>query len=563
MENYMETIKTKLRGFEVLSKPELNKGTAFSESERQALGLTGLLPSAVLSMEEQLARSYANYKRQPSDLAKNIYLTDLRNRNRVLFYKLLISNLTEMLPIIYTPTIGLAIERYSKDFHSPQGVFLSIDKPDKIEESFINSGFTADDVDLIVATDAEGILGIGDWGAGGIDISIGKLTVYTAAAGINPNRVIPVMLDVGTNNEGLLNDPFYVGYRHSRVRGERYDAFIDAYVTTVKKLFPKALLHWEDFGTTNARRIVLKYRKQAATFNDDMQGTGATALAALLNALKVAGTPITEAKIIMFGAGTAGVGIADQFRDAMIREGLTHEQAVRQFWLVDRQGLLLDDMDDSLIDFQKPYARPAAEVAGWKRNPGNNGIYLEEVVRQIHPTALMGTSTAAYSFTETIVKEMAAHVKRPIIFPLSNPTSLSEACPSDLIEWTDGHALVVTGSPFPAVEHDGVTYVIGQSNNAFLFPGLGLGTIVAQASEISDGMFWAAAQALSKATDLSEKGAPLLPRIDELRQVSAAVAVAVAETAAKEGLAQLALTDVVQQVQDAIWNPEYSLVEGV
>lgn len=559
----MKIIKTKLRGFEVLANPWLNKGTAFSESERQQLQLTGLLPPAVLTMDEQLARAYAQYQTQPSNLAKNAYLTDLRNRNRVLFYKLFITNLTEMMPVVYTPTIGLAIERYSKDYHCPQGIYLSIDAPEKIEESFLNSGFTAEDVDLIVATDAEGILGIGDWGVGGIDIAIGKLVVYTAAAGINPNRVMPVMLDVGTNNETLLNVPFYLGYRHSRVRGERYDAFIDAYVTTVKKLFPKALLHWEDFGPANGRRIVLKYRKNVPTFNDDMQGTGAVALAALLNALKVAGQSISEARIIMFGAGTAGVGIADQFRDAMIREGLSSEEATRQFWLVDKQGLLIDDMGDSLRDYQLPYARPVSEVSGWTRNTANNGIYLEEVIRQVHPMVLMGTSTAAYSFTESIVREMAAHVERPIIFPLSNPTHLAEACPSDLIEWTDGRALVVTGSPFPPVEHKGTSYVIGQSNNAFLFPGLGLGTIVAEASEISDGMFWAAAQALAKATDLSEKGAPLLPRIDELRSVSATVAVAVAEAAINEGLAQANLTDVVQQVQDAIWDPVYPLVEAI
>lgn len=559
----MKTIKTKLRGIEVLANPVLNKGTAFTEPERKTLQLTGLLPPAVLTMDEQLARAYAQYQTRTNDLDKNAYLTDLHNRNRILFYKLFITNLTEMMPVVYTPTIGLAIERYSKDYHCPQGVYLSIDAPEKIEESFLNSGFTAENVDLIVATDAEGILGIGDWGVGGIDIAIGKLIVYTAAAGINPNRVIPVMLDVGTNNETLLNDPFYLGYRHSRVRGERYDAFIDAYVTVVKKLFPKALLHWEDFGPANGRRIVLKYRKNVPTFNDDMQGTGAVALAALLNALKVTGKSISEARIIMFGAGTAGVGIADQFRDAMIREGLSLEQANQQFWLIDRQGLLLDDMGDSLRDYQLPYARPVSEVMGWTRNTANKGIFLEEVIRQVHPTVLMGTSTAAYSFTESIVKEMAAHVDRPIIFPLSNPTHLAEACPSDLIKWTDGRALVVTGSPFPPVEHKGTRYVIGQSNNAFLFPGLGLGTIVAGASEISDGMFWAAAQALAKATDLSEKGAPLLPRIDELRSVSATVAVAVAEAAIREGLAQSIPGDVVQQVQDAIWEPVYPFVEAI
>lgn len=396
---------------------------------------------------------------------------------------------------------------------------------------------------------------------GGIEISVGKLAVYTAAAGIDPTRVIPVMLDVGTNRESLLNDPFYLGNRHSRVRGERYDAFIDAYIKAATKLFPNALLHWEDFGPSNGRRILEHYRNQICTFNDDMQGTGAITLAAIYTALRISETDIRNHRVVIFGSGTAGIGNADQIRTAMIQAGFSKEEATRHFWCVDIQGLLLDSMGSALRDFQVPYARPADEVKDWKRDLPQGGISLAEVVRQVHPTMLIGTSTAPGTFTEAIVKEMAAHTQRPIIFPLSNPTHLMEASANDLITWTEGRALVATGIPSRPVTYKGVTYVIGQANNALLYPGLGLGTIVARARRISDGMFTAAARAVADQVNAKQPGASLLPHVENLRAVSATVAGEVAKTAAAEGLARVKLTDVVQQVQDAMWQPEYPQVE--
>lgn len=564
--NHHRRIAPNATGRALLTDLLLNRGTTFTPEERQALGLVGLLPSAVTTLDEQARRAYAQYQRQPTDLAKNVYLTALQDRNEVLFYRLLADHLQEMLPIVYDPTVAQAIEQYSHEYRRPRGVYLSIDAPDAIEASLRNAGAGPDDVDLIVATDAEEILGIGDWGIGGMDISVGKLAVYTAAAGIDPARVIPVMLDVGTNRESLLNDPFYLGNRHSRVRGERYDAFIAAYVKAATTLFPNTLLHWEDFGPSNGRRILEQYRKQICTFNDDMQGTGAITLAGILSAVKVSGIPLRDQRVVIFGSGTAGIGNADQLRAAMMADGLSQEEATRHFWCVDIQGLLSDDMGSALRDFQVPYARPAAEVAGWTYNiagdgasggTGRGGISLAEVVRQVHPTMLVGTSTAPGTFTEAIVKDMAAHTERPIIFPLSNPTERIEATAADLITWTDGRALVATGIPSRPITYNGTTYVIGQANNALLYPGLGLGTIVARARQVSDGMLMAAARAVASLVDARLPGASLLPHVENLRVVSATVAVEVAKTAAAEGLARAELRDVVQQVQDAMWQPEY------
>jgi malate dehydrogenase (oxaloacetate-decarboxylating) len=462
---------TTARGVEVLETPLLNKGTAFTPQERAALGLEGLLPAAVLSLDQQAERAYAQLHQQPSDLAKNVYLEALHDRNEVLYYRVLGDHLRELLPVVYDPTVGEAIKRYSREYRRPRGVYLSIDQPDQIETAFTNLGLGPDEVDLLVASDAEEILGIGDWGVGGIDIAVGKLAVYTAAAGIDPARVVPVSLDVGTDNQGLLNDPLYVGNRHSRVRGQRYDDFVDAYVTAATRLFPQALLHWEDFGPSNGRRILERYRDRICTFNDDMQGTGAIVLAAALSAVRVAGTPMREQRVVIFGAGTAGVGIADQLRDAIVRDGADRNAATRQVWCVDRQGLLTDDLGD-LRDFQVAYARPAAEVAGWPRN-GQGGIGLAEVVAQVKPTMLVGTSTAHGAFTEPIIREMTRQVERPIIFPLSNPTERIEALPDQLIPWTDGRGLLATGIPVPPVTYQRVTYAIGQANNALLYPGLG------------------------------------------------------------------------------------------
>jgi len=546
--------ETKARGLAVLNSPMLNKGTAFTAEERIALGLTGLLPPVISTLEAQVKSAYAQYQQLPDAINKNIYLTALHDRNEVLFYRLFCAHLREMIPIVNDLTVGVAMQQYHHECRRPRGVYLSIDHLEGIEEAFANLGAKPEDIDLILATDAEQILGLGDWGVGGIEISIGKLAIYTAAAGIDPTRVIPVMLDVGTNRESLLKDPMYIGNRHARVRGERYDAFIDAYVKTVTKLFPNALLQWEDFAPGNGRRILEEYRDRICTFNDDMQGTGAITLAAVVSAMRVCGTPLRNQRVVILGAGTAGVGIADQIRDAMVREGASLEEAARRIWLVDVSGLLIDNMGEQLRDHQLKYARPAAEVKRWAHQ---SPINLDEVVRQVRPTILIGTSTVAGAFTETIVREMSAHVERPIIFPLSNPTSSAEAAPADLIAWTDGRALIATGSSFQPVTHRGVTYVIGQVNNAMLYPGLCLGAIVCHARRMSDGMFAAAADAVSSLVAVRQQGASLLPHIDDLRSVSSTVAVAVAEAAVAEGLAGIKLYDIVQQVQDAMWQPEY------
>ncbi|MEU9384746.1 NAD-dependent malic enzyme, partial [Streptomyces sp. NPDC048279] len=478
-------IETTARGRAVLSQPRLNQGTAFTREERRSLGLVGLVPTAVLTLEQQAERAYQQYAAQPTDLAKNVNLTALHDRNQVLFYRLLGDHLDEMLPIVYTPTVGRAIQRYSNEYRRPAGVYLSVDEPEDIEDALTATGLGPDDVDLIVATDGEAILGIGDWGVGGIDISVGKLAVYTAAAGIDPNRTLAVMLDVGTNRQELLESPLYLGNRHPRVDRETYDAFIDAYVTTARRLFPDALLHWEDFGAANARRILERYRPNEFTFNDDVQGTGAVNLAAVLSGVRASGIALRDHRAVIFGAGTAGIGIADQLRDAMVADGLTAEEATARIYAVDRFGLLTDDQE-GLRDFQVPYARPAAEVADWHRDEKIGGIALAETVARVRPTVLIGTSGQGGSFTEDIVRTMAAHTDRPIVLPMSNPTDLAEAVPADLLAWTDGRALIATGSPFRPVEQDGVRYEIGQANNALIFPGLGLGAIVARATRVTD-----------------------------------------------------------------------------
>jgi malate dehydrogenase (oxaloacetate-decarboxylating) len=543
-------------GRSLLQDPKLNRGTAFTAHERSALGLDGLLPAGVLSLEEQARRAYEQYGRQADDLACNTFLAALHDRNEVLYYKLLEDHLVEMLPVVYDPVVAQAIERFSHEYQRPDAVYLSVDDIAGIEAAFHNYGLGADDVDLIVATDAEEILGIGDWGTNGVDISIGKLAVYTAAAGIDPDRVIPVMLDVGTDRESLLNDPFYVGDRHSRVRGERYDALIAAYVDVASRLFPHALLHFEDFGPSNARRILNEYRGKACIFNDDVQGTGAITLAAALAGMRAAGSRPREQRVVIFGAGTAGVGIADQIRVVVERDGLEQEEAMRRFWCVDKQGLLVDDMKD-LRDFQVPYARPRAEVSGWKADGRDRSIGLAEVVAQVHPTMIVGTSTQGGAFTQEIVKEMAAHVERPMVFPLSNPTERIEAVPADVIKWTDGRGLVGTGTPWAPVPYKGVEYQIGQANNALIYPGIGLGTIVSRASHVTDGMLLAAAEAIAGLVDMSSPGAGVLPQVQSLRAVSATVAVAVARQAAADGVAQVELPDPVEAVQDSMWQAVY------
>jgi malate dehydrogenase (oxaloacetate-decarboxylating) len=545
----------------VLNSPLLNKGTAFTAEERKALGLTGLLPPDISTLATQVKRAYIQYEQLPDALGKNIYLTALHDRNEVLFYRLFSEHLREMIPIVNDLTVGMAMEQYHHECRRPRGVYLSIDHIDAIEEAFANLNAGPGDIDLVLATDAEQILGIGDWGVGGIEVSIGKLAIYTAAGGIDPTRVIPVMLDAGTNRQSLLSDPMYIGNRHARVRGERYDAFIDAYVRAVTKLFPHALLQWEDFAPGTGRCILKKYREQICTFNDDMQGTGAIALAAAISAVRICGTPLRNQRVVIYGAGTAGIGVADQIRDAMVQEGLSKEDAGRRFWCVDRPGLLTTETT-GLLDHQLSYARPAMESKAWKHDASANGITLTEVVRRVKPTILVGASTDSGSFTEEIVREMAANTERPIIFALSTPSAQVEAKPADLIAWTEGRALIATGSPFAPVTYKGVTYVIAQANNAMLYPGLGLGAIVSRASRISDGMFAAAANAVSSLVAVRQLGASLLPQIDDLRSVSVTVATAVAEAAVAEGLARVKFDDIVQQVQDAVWQPEYSRIEA-
>jgi malate dehydrogenase (oxaloacetate-decarboxylating) len=564
---------------EILADPLRNRGVAFTEAERRALGLAGRLPSAVLTLDQQAERAYQQLQAQDGDLAKNVYMEQLHDRNEVLYFKVLLDHLAELLPVVYDPVVGDAIEHYSHEYRRPRGVFLSIDRPDGIEEAFGTLGLGPQDVDLIVCSDAEEILGIGDWGVGGgAEISVGKLAVYTGAAGVHPRRVIPVSLDVGTDNEELLNDPLYLGNRHARVRGQAYDDFIARYLETASALFPGALLHFEDFGASNARRILETYRGKYRIFNDDVQGTAAIVLAGLLNALKVTGGRWRDQRVVVFGGGTAGAGIADQIRDQMVRDGLGKAQATARIWIVDLPGLLADDMSDSLLDYQRPYARPAAEVAGWARTPAQidpsavtrwpqmaalrqaraaGVVALETVVAQVKPTILIGASTAHGAFTRQVVETMSAGTERPVIFPISNPTSQIEAMPADITAWSGGKALICTGLPITALEYAGTRYEFGEANNALLYPGLGLGAIVSGASQVTDGMLLAAAEAVAGQADVSQPGASLLPAVENLRASSATAAIAVARAATADGVATKDGDDLVQAVQDAMWQPVY------
>ena len=553
------TLTIGARGRLILVHPMANRGTAFTLDEREQLGLAGLLPNRVTTIEEQLRRVYAQYSRSPSPLAKFIQLSQLRDRNEVLFYRLLSEHLEEMMPIVYTPTIGEAIERFSHEYHGARAVFLSIDHPELIEQSLLDFELEADDVDLVVATDSEGILGIGDQGIGGVQIAVGKLGLYTAAAGIHPRRAIPVVLDVGTDNLGLLHSDVYLGERHARVRGERYDEFIQAFVAAVTKLFPNAMLHWEDFGPSNAHRLLNRYKDRICTFNDDIQGTAAVVLSAVLAAVRHSGLPLAEHRILVYGAGTAGVGVADIIRDAMERDGVPAERGYDRFYAFNSRGLIVED-SAGVRDFQLPYARSRDELAGWEvLDPSR--ITLLEAVRQVEPTILIGTSAQHGAFTEEVVRTMAAGCENPIIMPLSNPTTRIEAHPADLLEWTDGRALIATGSPFGTIKHGDVYHTIAQANNALIFPGLGLGVSVVQASRVSDEMIYAAAVALAGLANQYRPGASLLPSMSDLRLVSATVAMAVAECAVKQGYARRPFTDPVNDIYQRMWKPEYPRLE--
>ncbi len=559
-ESGREVIRTTLRGRDVLNNALVNKGTAFTTEERKALGIESLLPPGVMSMSDQLTRVYKQFSAEPSDLAKYIYLNTMQDRNETLFYRLLGEHIEEMLPIVYTPTIGKAIQEYSHWFHKPRGIYLSIDDPDGIETALANYGRRAEDVDLIVATDSEGILGIGDQGVGGVAITIGKISVYVAAAGIHPFRALPVVLDTGTNNLDLLSDPAYLGVRHARVRGERYDEFVDKFVETATRMFPNAMLHWEDFGASNAHRILDRYIDDHRTFNDDIQGTAAIVVAAILSADRAAGQMLRDQTIVIHGAGTAGVGIADLLINFMQQQGLSEEEARSRFYCLGSRGLIVEGK--KMRDFQAPFARSQAEVAGWKLDDPSQ-IQLADVVRNVRPGIMIGTSAQGGSFTEKIVKEMAAHCERPIIMPLSNPTAKAEAVPQDIIEWTDGRALIATGSPFGPVTYKGKTYKIAQANNALVFPGIGLGVITSRAKRITDSMLVASAKAVRDVVTDHSVGASLLPSIKNLRPVSTAVGLAVAEQAMDEGIAERYLENPIQDIYDNLWHPVYPPVIAV
>jgi malate dehydrogenase (oxaloacetate-decarboxylating) len=540
---------------QTLSDPLRNRGTAFTAPERRRLGLVGRLPSAVETLDQQASRSYAQLNRQPDDLARYVYLDALHDRNETLYFKLLADHLAELLPVVYDPTVGAAIKQWSHDYRRSRAVYLSVDRPDDVRTSLESLELGPDDVDLVVVSDAQEILGIGDWGVNGTDISIGKLAVYTAAAGIHPGRVVAVNLDVGTDNETLLNDPEYLGNRHARVTGAAYDRFVDTYLKTASELFPNALLHFEDFGPSNARRILVDHAQDYRIFNDDMQGTGAIVMASVISGLRVTGGTFAQQRLVVFGAGTAGTGMADQISAAMQRNGLTEAEARARVWLVDRDGLVTDDMV-SMPDYQQPYARPATEVTGWARD-GQGRIDLLTVVQQVRPTILIGTSTAHGAFTREVVEALAAGVDRPILLPLSNPTERIEVMPADAVAWSEGRALVAVGIPADPVSYGGTTYTIGQANNALLYPGLGLGTIVSGASHVTDGMLLAAAEAVASQVDVSAPGASLLPPVSDLRASSALVAVAVATAAADDGVATVKHENLVQAVEDAMWQPVY------
>ncbi len=536
---------------QILNDPFLNKGTAFTKEERQRYGLAGILPPAVQTLDQQVAQAYAQMQSKSSALEQRIFLMDLFNHNHVLFYKLFSEHIAEFMPIVYDPTIADTIENYSALYIEPQNaVYLSIDEQGDIE-SALKHGANGRDIRLIVVTDAEGILGIGDWGTQGVEISVGKLMVYTAAAGIDPASVLPVVLDAGTNNEALLNDDLYLGNRKQRVYGDDYYAFVDKFVGAARKLFPKLYLHFEDFGRRNADNILNKYQNEITTFNDDIQGTGIITLAGIMGALNISKQKMTDQVYMSFGAGTAGAGITKRIYDEFLQQGMSADEAKKHFYMVDKQGLLFDDMPD-LTPQQKPFARKRSEFAN-----ADKLTTLTAAIKAVHPSILVGTSTVPGSFTEEAVKEMAAHTARPIIFPLSNPTKLAEAKAADLIEWTDGRALVATGIPAAPVEYKGVRYEIGQANNALVYPGLGLGTIASTAKLLTDGMISAAAHSLGGIVDPEQPGAAVLPPVTKLDVFSQTVAEAVAAEAVAEKLNVDEIKDVKQAVTDMKWQPEY------
>ena len=536
---------------DILNNPFLNKGTAFTMEERKELGLIGLLPPYVQTIEEQAAQTYAQFQTKVNDLEKRLFLMEIFNTNRTLFYYLFSKHLEEFNPIVYDPTVAETITGYSDLFVDTQYAgYLDINHPEDIEEALKNAAGDRE-IRLIVVTDAEEILGIGDWGTNGVDISVGKLMVYSGAAGIDPSLVLPLVIDAGTNRKELRDNPNYLGNRHERVRGDRYYDFIEKFVETAERLFPRLYLHWEDFGRSNAGNILEKYRKKIPTFNDDIQGTGIVTLGGILGAMAITGDKLTDQVYLCFGGGTAGAGIASRVHREMVNKGLSEEEAYKRFFMVDKQGLLFDDMDD-LTNEQKPFAKKRSDYPN-----ADKLTSLLEVIKTIKPTILVGTSTAPNTFTKEVVEAMCANTERPIIFPLSNPTKLAEASAKDLITWSDGKAFVATGIPSGTISYKGVDYVIGQANNALIYPGLGLGMLASEASLLTDEMIGAAAHSLSGIIDITKPGAPVLPPFKYVADVSIKVAEAVANKAKEQGLARAKETNMDKAVHDLKWYPKY------
>ena len=548
-------LATRLTGPLLLEHPMLNKGSAFTLEERRQLGLTGLLPTGVSTLDLQTQRIYGNYLAKTSNLERYMHLISLQDRNETAFYRLLSEHLAEMMPIIYTPVVGEACQAYSRIYHRPRGIFVSYPQRDNIDEILANVPMT--DVRVVVVTDGERILGLGDLGIGGMGIPIGKLALYTVCAGIHPASTLPVILDVGTNNQALLEDPLYIGWRHERIRGQQYDDFVAAFIGAVQRHFPNALLQWEDFAKNNAARLLERYRDELCSFNDDIQGTGAVTLAAAMAAAAVTGSRLSEQRVVLLGAGSAASGITSQLLTAMQSEGLSQADARARIWLVDSQGLVHEERRD-LEPFKREYAQPTARVAGWEVS-ADGSISLLEVVRKARATILIGTAAQPGAFNEAIVREMAKHTARPIIFPLSNPTSKCEALPADVIPWTEGRALVATGSPFEPVPWDGRFIRIAQCNNAYIFPGVGLGVIASGARRVTDSMFVAAARALSELSPVhQDPSASLLPPIEEVRSVSRHVAVAVGRHAQDLGLAAATTREeLAERIEATMWTPDY------
>lgn len=540
-----------MRGHEILNNPFLNKGTAFTMEERKELGLLGILPPYVQTIEEQAEQAYQNFLRKPSNLEKRHFLMEIFNTNRTLFYYLFNQHIVEFNPIVYDPVIAETIEGYSELYVDPQyAAYLDINHPENIEETLRNAAGDRD-IRLIVVTDAEGILGIGDWGVQGVDISVGKLMIYTAAAGIDPASVMPLVIDAGTNRKELLENPMYLGNRHERVTGDQYYEFIDKFVQTAENMFPKLYLHWEDFGRSNAANILNKYKKEIPTFNDDIQGTGIVVLGGIFGAMDITGEKLTDQVYLCYGGGSAGAGIADRVHAEMVSEGLTPEEAYKHFFMIDKQGLLFDDMED-LTPAQKPFAKKREDFADC-----GDMTSLLNVIKTVKPTILVGTSTDAGAFTKEVVEAMCENTERPVIFPISNPTKKLEATAEQVIEWSDGKAFVATGVPSGTVSYKGVDYQIGQANNALIYPGLGLGMLASEASLLTDEMIGAAAHSLSGLVDPGQPGAPVLPPFQYVAEVSIKVAEAVAKKAQEQGLAQAEEKDMAKAVRDLKWYPKY------